>query len=149
MTDLIKAALAVGAKQSIALWKDKIAAEQDLAWKEIALDIAVDDAVSLAATELGYDLWDNRSFEVDGRRVGVNNEAWFALREEWKRADIAVGARFMNRDGKICKITEKVVLPSGVVWVSADYGSSVLKADIDYVIGKLENDGYKLGGTLR
>lgn len=79
MTDLIKAALSVGARKSVAPWKDKIAAEQDLAWKEITLDIAVDDTVSLAATELGYDLWDDRSFDVDGHRVDVNNEAWFAL----------------------------------------------------------------------
>jgi len=84
MTDLIKAALAVGAKKSVAVWKDKIAAEQDLAWKTITLEIAVDDTVSMAAAELGCRLWDERSFELDGHRVGVSSDAWLALREAWR-----------------------------------------------------------------
>lgn len=99
VNEQILAALKIGAQRSAAFWKPVYAKEQDYAWQQIGLDIALDDTVSIAATELGCEVWaDGHSILVDDKPVIVQSDAYFALKDAWKTAShYKVGNKFKKR----------------------------------------------------
>ena len=68
---------------------------------QIGLDIALDDTVSIAASELGCEVWEEgRSILVDDEKVDVMSDAYFALKDAWKLASkFKVGEKFRKTNG--------------------------------------------------
>ena len=97
----ILAALKKGAQKSATFWKPVYHAETDEAWRQIGLDIALDDTVSIAASELGCEVWEEgRSILVDDEKVDVMSDAYFALKDAWKLASkFKVGEKFRKTNG--------------------------------------------------
>lgn len=99
VNEQILAALKIGAKRSAAFWKPVYHAETDTAWKSISLDIALDDTVSIAANELGCEVWaDGESLMIDDEKVMVQSDAYFALKDAWQMTShYKVGDKFKKK----------------------------------------------------
>lgn len=146
MTDLMKAALETGAAVSARYWKQRLALETDPVWQQIGLQVAVEDAVSIAAGKLGVDIWDDTSWDIEGRRVDVFVEAYDALKVALNKTSLfSVGDRFVDADGCCARVID-VEHFDGWDRVTVAFPGHNVSGTAEFIAKTLARDGFGAEG---
>lgn len=142
MTDLMKAALMDGARQSAKCWKKRLALETDAAWHQIALNVALEDAVSIAASKLGVSMWSDTSWEINGRPYDVCLEGWEALKQALEETPMfVVGERFVDDDGRCARVI-RVEHLKGWDRVTVAFPGHDLSGPAEFIAKSLRRDSF-------